>query len=127
MANLVCKKEFRCTQKEAEWITECAAKQNMKESTYMRYRLQKEQKIRMPPEVHTLLQELKYYDIKIGTNINQVVRSCNSKRFITQVDYRRLVEYLIQIDQKYQEILKRLQEVLQDGSDETETDQRDIW
>lgn len=51
MANLVCKKQFRCTQKEAEWIAECAAKLNMKESTYMRYRLRKEQKIRMPQEV----------------------------------------------------------------------------
>lgn len=126
MAKLVCKKEFRCTKREADWIAECAAKLNMKESTYMRYRLRKEQKIRMPPEVQTLLQELKYYDIKIGTNINQVVRSCNSKRFITQVDYQHLVEYLVQIDQKYQEILKRLQEVIQDGSDATEADQGDI-
>lgn len=118
MANLVCTKQFRCTQKEADWIAECAAKLNMKESTYMRYRLRKGQKIRMPPEVQNLLKELKYYDIKIGTNINQVVRSCNSKQFITQVDYQHLVEYLVQIDQKYQDILKQLQEVVQSGGNE---------
>lgn len=122
MARLTCKKEFRCTAEEATWITECAEKMNMTESNYMRYRLQQQKKIRMPPEVNTLLQEMKYYDLKIGTNINQVVRSCNSKRFITQSDYQLLVEYLTLIDRKYQEILERLQEVLQCGSDKTSED-----
>ena len=88
----------------------------------MRYRLQQQEKIRIPPEVNTLLQKLKYYDLKIGTNINQVVRSCNSKRFITQNDYQMLVNYLTQIDRKYQEILEQLQEVLRYGSDKTSED-----
>lgn len=117
MARLVCKKEFRCTAEEAAWIERCARQMNMTESNYMRYRLSERQKIRMPSEVNNLLQELKYYDLKIGTNINQIVRSCNSKRFITQNDYQMLVEYLTQIDRKYQETLDRLQEVLRYGSD----------
>lgn len=122
MARLICKKEFRCTVEEAAWITECAEKMDMTESNYMRYRLQQQEKIRIPPEVNTLLQKLKYYDLKIGTNINQVVRSCNSKRFIAKTDYQLLVDYLTQIDRKYQEILEQLQEVLRYGSNKTSAD-----
>ena len=122
MARLICKKEFRCTVEEAAWITECAEKMDMTESNYMRYRLRQQEKIRMPPEVNTLLQDLKYYDLKIGTNINQVVRSCNSKRFIAKTDYQLLVDYLTQIDRKYQEILEQLQEVLRYGSNKTSAD-----
>lgn len=100
---------------------ECAKQMDMTESSYMRYKLRKHEKIRIPPEVKDLLQELKYYDLKIGTNINQIVRSCNSKKFITRVDYQLLVNYLIQIDRKYQETLERLQEVLERGSDKAST------
>ena len=75
MARLTCKKEFRCTAEEAAWIEKCARQMDMTESTYMRYRLREKQKIRMPPDIKNLLQELKYYDLKIGTNINQIVRS----------------------------------------------------
>ncbi|WP_373216199.1 plasmid mobilization relaxosome protein MobC [Ruminococcus sp. 5_1_39BFAA] len=122
MARLTCKKEFRCTAEEAAWIEKCARQMDMTESTYMRYRLREKQKIRMPPDIKNLLQELKYYDLKIGTNINQIVRSCNSKRFITQADYQKLVEYLTLIDRKYQETLDRLQEVLDYGGDKAPED-----
>lgn len=122
MARLTCKKEFRCTAEEAAWIEKCARQMEMTESTYMRYRLREKQKVRMPPDIKKLLQELKYYDLKIGTNINQIVRSCNSKRFITQADYQKLVEYLTLIDRKYQETLDRLQEVLDYGGDKASED-----
>ena len=122
MANLICKKEFRCTKEEAEYIAACAERLQMTESNYMRYRLRQQEKIRMPPEVNTLLQELKYYDLKIGTNINQVVRSCNSKRFIAKTDYQLLVDYLTQIDRKYQETLAYLREVLGNGNHKTAED-----
>lgn len=122
MGRLICKKEFRCTAEEAVWIEKCAKAMKMSESSYMRYRLREQGKIRMPGELHSILQELKFYDLKIGTNINQIVRSCNSKRFITQNDYRMLVEYLTLIDQKYQETLDRLQEILQYGSNTTSAD-----
>lgn len=122
MAKLTCKKEFRCTVEEAAVIAKCARQMHMTESSYMRYRLQEKPKIRIPPEVKVLLQELKYYDLKIGTNINQIVRSCNSKRFITQNDYQRLVEYLTLIDRKYQETLDKLQEVLMYGGDKASED-----
>ena len=122
MARLTCKKEFRCTAEEAAWIEKCARQMDMTESTYMRYRLREKQKIRMPPDIKNLLQELKYYDLKIGTNINQIVRSCNSKRFITQADYQKLVEYLTLIDRKYQETLDKLQEVLDYGGDKASED-----
>ena len=122
MARLTCKKEFRCTAEEAAWIEKCARQMDMTESTYMRYRLREKQKIRMPPDIKNLLQELKYYDLKIGTNINQIVRACNSKRFITQADYQKLGEYLTLIDRKYQETLDRLQEVLDYGGDKAPED-----
>ena len=122
MANLICKKEFRCTKEEAEYIAACAERLQMTESNYMRYRLQEDRQVRLPPEINTVLKELKYYDLKIGTNINQIVRSCNTKRFITREDYRMLVEYLLQIDRKYQETLAYLREVLGNGNHKTAED-----
>lgn len=125
MARLVYKKEFRCTAEEAAWISACAKYMNMTESNYMRYQLRKKKKIRLPEEIDKLLKELKYYEIKIGTNINQIARLCNIKRFVTKEDYKALVEYLLMIDQKHEEILEKLQEILKYGGDKTSEDKGD--
>ncbi len=116
-----CIKNFRCTFDEAKLISENAAKMKMNESTYMRYKILEKDKERLPPAVNELLQELKYYDLKIGTNINQIVRSCNSKKFITRLDYQMLVQYLTEINEKYAEVLRCLKEV-QNGNYEAASD-----
>lgn len=105
------RKEFRCTFEEAKEIAEAAEKMKMTESAYMRYRVLKKEKLqRLPGEIEDQLKELKYQTLKIGTNINQVVRSCNSKKFITKEDYRKLVDYLVRLDEKYSDMVSILKE-----------------
>lgn len=108
-----CTKYFRCSRKESEEISKEAEAMKMTESAYMRYRILKTAKPRLPPEVTTLLEELKYYDLKIGININQIVRSCNSKKFITEKDYLALTKNLELLNEKYDAIIRGLGEVMQ--------------
>ncbi len=124
MGHMECVKNFRCTFDEAKLISENAEKMKMTESTYMRYKILEKDKERLPPQVNELLQELKYYDLKIGTNINQIVRSCNSKKFITRLDYQMLVQYLTQIGEKYEAVLCCLKEMNQNGDYKTASDER---
>ncbi|MCD8012534.1 MAG: MobC family plasmid mobilization relaxosome protein [Lachnospiraceae bacterium] len=103
MANRTVWKAFRCTEDEAAKIAEQAERNGLSESDYMRRKI-----FQLPPETNQLLVELKNSILKIGTNINQVVRSCNSRRFITNMDYRELAEYLEKIDRKYYETVQLL-------------------
>ncbi|MCC8106063.1 MAG: MobC family plasmid mobilization relaxosome protein [Clostridiales bacterium] len=89
MANRTVSKIFRCTPEEAQEIARMAEENNLSEADFIRKKI-----FRLSPETDQLLQELEYYDVKIGNNINQIVRSCNSKKFITTQDYRELVQLL---------------------------------
>lgn len=104
MANRTVWKAFRCTEEEAAKIAEQAERNGLSESDYMRRKI-----FQLPPESSLALQELKSSVLKIGTNINQVVRSCNSRRFITNMDYQKLLELLEKIDWKYYETVQLLQ------------------
>lgn len=115
-----CKKEFRCTFEEAQYISMRAEKMKMSESAYMRYQLAEAEKraVRLPEEITVLLKEMNYQNIKIGTNINQIVRSCNSKKFITKEDYRKLIDHLAAIDEQCAGIAAQIKEVLKNGDHE---------
>lgn len=104
MANRTVWKAFRCTEAEAAKIAEQAERNGLSESDYMRRKI-----FQLPPETSLILQELKNSILKIGTNINQVMRSCNSRRFITNMDYQKLSEFLEEIDRKYYEMVQLLQ------------------
>lgn len=99
---------FRCTRQEAEQIRQAAKMEEITESEYLRRQALKK-KARMPPEVAHLLQDLRLNDLKIGTNINQIARACNGKKFLTKSEYQRLVSYLINIEERYQEITEKLE------------------
>ncbi|MCC8102224.1 MAG: MobC family plasmid mobilization relaxosome protein [Clostridiales bacterium] len=105
MANKTVWKAFRCTDEEAAELSRQAEKNRLSESEYIRRKV-----FMLPQETNLLLQELKHYDLKIGNNINQVVRSCNSKKFISSYDYQKLVEYLEKLDEKYYELIRQLKE-----------------
>ena len=88
-----------------------------------------------------MLQRLTEQERRVGININQVVRSCNSKRFITREDYQLLVRYLEEIRRSYQQFCTQLEELTvttrlpetenreeaskADGSNPSSADQRD--
>lgn len=105
MANKTVWKAFHCTDEEAAELSRQAEKNRLSESEYIRRKV-----FMLPQETNLLLQELKHYDLKIGNNINQVVRSCNSKKFISSYDYQKLVEYLEKLDEKYYELIRQLKE-----------------
>lgn len=134
-----CVKTFRCTQEEAKWIAEKAEKNKMNESAYIRSKIFQKERFLIPAEATELLKKLNYYGLKIGTNINQVVRSCNSKKFITKEDYQLLAKYLEQINRTYLRICENIEQIAagidpegwrersqdKDGSDEAAADQGD--
>jgi len=103
MANKTVWKAFRCTDEEAAELSRQAEKNRLSESEYIRRKI-----FMLPQETNLLLQELKHYDLKIGTNINQIVRSCNSKKFVSSYDYQKLAEYLEKLDEKYYEVIRQL-------------------
>ena len=132
-------KKFRCTEEEVKFLEEKSAEKNISVSEYIRKKVFQNERFLIPAAVFDLLKKLNYYNLKIGTNINQVVRSCNSKKFITKEDYQLLVQYLEQMNGVYLQICKEIEQIVaagirweeeqersqnEDGSDEAVADQR---
>ena len=102
-------KAVRVTEEEAMQLARQAEQYRMTESGYMRRRLCYGSQPRLPPETKAMLQRLTEQERRVGININQVVRSCNSKRFITKEDYQLLVKYLEEIRRSYQQFYQQLE------------------
>ncbi len=67
MANRTVSKIFRCTPEEAQEIVRMAEENNLSEADFIWKKI-----FRLSSETDQLLQELEYYDVKIGNNINQI-------------------------------------------------------
>ncbi len=93
----------RYTEEESTIIREHARETHLNLSDYVRRKA-----LWLPQEMAGQLDELNYEVHKIGVNINQVVRSCNSKNFVSKEDYRKLTRYLEQINENYCELIKEL-------------------
>ena len=102
-------KAVRVTEEEAMQLARQAEEYQMTESGYMRRKLFYGSQPRLPPETNEMLQRLIEQERRVGININQVVRSCNSKRFITKEDYQLLVKYLEEICRSYQQFYQQLE------------------
>ena len=102
-------KAVRVTEEEAMQLARQAEEYQMTESGYMRRKLFYGSQPRLPPETNAMLQRLTEQERRVGININQVVRSCNSKRFITKEDYQLLVKYLEEIRRSYQQFYQQLE------------------
>lgn len=134
-------KAVRVTEEEAMQLARQAEQHRMTESGYMRRRLFYGSQPRLPPETNAMLRRLTEQERRVGININQVVRSCNSKRFITREDYQLLVKYLEEIRRSYQQFYQQLEMLAvstrlpetenreeaskADGSNPSSADQRD--
>lgn len=108
MQNRKIVKTFRCTEEEAGKLQEFSKKEHLTEAEYIRRKILKNEISMLPAETAAELKKLKYYNLKIGTNINQIVRSCNSKKFITREDYRGLVDLLAKLDETYEKIYEAI-------------------
>ena len=111
-------KSFRCTAAEAEMLRQKAEKMKIAESEYIRREVFKNRKVRLPADVKELLKDLKYQNLKIGNNINQVVRSCNSKKHVTRSDYKAIVDEMIKLEDAYDKIYQKLIEKMEATSGE---------
>ena len=134
-------KAVRVTEEEAMQLARQAEEYQMTESGYMHRKLFYGSQPRLPPETNEMLQRLIEQERRVGININQVVRSCNSKRFITKEDYQLLVKYLEEIRRSYQQFYQQLEMLTvstrlpetenreedskADGSNPSSADQRD--
>ena len=63
---------------------------------------------KLDEKTNGLLQELTTNELKIGNNINQVVRVCNSKKLVSRTDYEKLVYYLKEIMELRRILIKEL-------------------
>lgn len=109
------KKSFRCTEQENDFIKAQAQIYKIKESEFIRRAIFEKPDCRIhDPEVLKCLEEIKYYGLKIGTNINQVVKFCNAKNYMTREDYLDLIKYLRQLDRKYGEAVETLKSFQKD-------------
>lgn len=104
---------FRLTYEERENLRKMANRRKLSLASYIREKIFTPDK-RLPAEIEALLKDLKYNDLKIGTNINQVAKVCNSKQYASKEDYKKLMELHEELNRKRGEMVRILQK-LQEG------------
>ena len=98
-------RHFRCTPEESREIEENARKEKKTPSAYVRDAALHRKIPALPAEAMELLEKLTFDELKIGNNINQAVRLCNSKKVVSVDDYRKLTDSLkILMDQRHEMI-----------------------
>ena len=98
---------FRCTKKEEEDIEQQAKMENKARSAYLRDAALCRNVPKLDPETKALLKQFQENELRIGVNINQAVRLCNSKKNVSREDYERLTNMLLRI-LKYRQMLNDL-------------------
>lgn len=105
---LNCKVSFRCTPAEKKFISEKAAA-FPSESEFIRIMVfEKSRSKFFDGEIIQLIRKIEWDNVKIGTNINQVVKSCNSKKFVSEKDLDELVKYQTLLNYKFDKLLTEL-------------------
>ena len=99
---------FRCTPDENEQIEALAAKEHKAKSAYLRDAALNRNIPKLNSETIKILKQFQENELKIGVNINQAVRLCNSKRNVSRQDYELLTDMLLRI----LEYRKRLNDLL---------------
>ena len=97
-------KPFRFTPEEIKRLDQDAMCHNLDVSKYVRMMLFDPSIRNIDPEISRQLQNLNWEINKVGTNINQIVRSCNSKKFVTKADIENLIKYQNLISYQLQQI-----------------------
>ena len=96
------RKEIRLSETEIKRIESDAKEKGMNFSQYIRYLAKNKPKEH--PDVIKLFKELINEINRIGTNINQIARNCNSGIY-TYEDKRRLLAYMKSINFKLKEVI----------------------
>ena len=97
MEKYIVTKHFRCTKEENDAINARAAKERKAVSAYLRDAALNRRLPAIDPKIEPILKKLQENELKIGVNINQAVRLCNSKKSVSRSDYETLQGYLEKI------------------------------
>lgn len=106
--------EFRCTEQEKKVILQQAKDCNKSISEYMRILLFEKkgaENIKAISEANELIHKLDWNLAKIGTNINQIAKQCNSKRFASSKDIEEVKKYMTLLSELFNELIHRLAQI----------------
>lgn len=102
-------KHFRCTPEEARLIDEKAKEEHKTTSRYVRDAALTRNTLRIPQKAQDVLEDLRSNELKIGTNINQAVRLCNTKGYVSRADYVELRGFLVKLMTQRRDIIHILE------------------
>ena len=111
MEKYIVTRHFRCTQEESEEINRRAAKERKRASAYLRNAALNRNIPQLDENAAQLLKGLADNELKIGVNINQAVRICNTKKNVSRQDYENLTEMLKRIMEQRRKICELLTEL----------------
>ena len=110
-ANQTVTKHFRCTPEEGRLIDEKAKEEHKTTSRYVRDAALTRNILRIPQKAQNVLEELRSNELKIGTNINQVARLCNTKGYVSRDDYVELRGFLVKLMTQRRDIIHVLEDM----------------
>ncbi|MBR3039103.1 MAG: MobC family plasmid mobilization relaxosome protein [Lachnospiraceae bacterium] len=97
--------KFRCEEEDYSSLVKSAESLGMTISEYCRSRLFEPDKVLFRASEKKDIQNLVYEINKIGTNINQIVRSCHSKNWISESEIEKLISELKKVEKAENEIM----------------------
>ena len=97
--------KFRCEEDDYSSLVKSADNLGLTISEYCRSRLFEPDKVLFRATEKKDIQRLVYEINKIGTNINQIVRSCHSKNWISENEIEKLISQLREVENTENEIM----------------------
>lgn len=114
-----CRICFRCSTEERDFILE-RSENFQSVSEFIRIMIFEKCENRFfDGKVNDLLRKLDWDNVKIGTNINQVVKGCNSRKYISKTDLDEILKYQNLLIYKFEQLvlaLHRMQEERKNGN-----------
>ena len=104
-------KHFRCTPEESRLIDEKAKEEHKTLSRYLRDAALTRNQLKIPQKAQDVLEDLRANELKIGTNINQADRLCNTKGYVTRADYVELRGFLVKLMTQRRDIIHILEDM----------------
>lgn len=107
MENRVLRISVRVSPEEYDSVKNEAKKYGYSVSTFIRSKIFAPENM-MPNDLRQILEKLDTDSVRIGTNINQIARMCNTKKFVTRNDYKNATDLLKEMDAVYEKILEEI-------------------
>ena len=103
---------IRLTDSERRTIKKYAHDARMAEAEYIRNKVLDRKVKALPPVLIELLNHLLEANLSTARDINQMARQLRMKGVFTEADYRKIVQYLEQLNQNYEKVAEQVMEVI---------------